>query len=169
VSTTFWGTLIVLVFSVSFYLMRVYWRMSVPPQHHDDDDDGDADDVPDQLDDAELDEVVRAPVANQITNEVDKDQIAQFVTTIKNAEQQVGEHIIAALQHADTVAVLTTVVIGPDGSQHVISAALNPKRMQQVQQILSAAEQERELENPCFGFHCLVKPKSPGTNPTTRT
>ena len=139
--------------------------MSVPPQHHDDDDD----DVPDQVDEAELDETLRAPAANQITNEVDKDQIAQFVTTIKNAEQQVGEHIIAALQHADTVAVLTTVVVGPDGSQRLISAALNPKRMQQVQQILSAAEQERELENPCFGFHCLVKPKPAKTDPANRT
>ncbi len=139
--------------------------MTVPPQHDDDD----KDDGPDQFEDAELDEVVQTPAANQITNEVDKDQIAQFVTTIKNAEQQVGEHIIAALQHSDTVAVLTTVAIGPDGSQRVISAALNPKRMQQVQQILSAAEQEREPENPCFGFHCLVKPKSARTNPAKQT
>ena len=30
-------------------------------------------------------------------------EIARFVSTIKNAEQQVGEHIIKALQHADTV------------------------------------------------------------------
>jgi hypothetical protein len=42
----------------------------------------------------------------------------------------------------------------------VISAALNPARMQQVQEILSAAEQEREEEEPCLGFHCLVKPKT---------
>lgn len=85
--------------------------------------------------------------------------IAQFVTTIKNAPQQIGEHIIQALQHADTVAVLTTVVIGPDGQQRVISAALNPKRLQQVQEILQAAQEERIEEEPCFGFHCLVKPK----------
>ena len=80
-------------------------------------------------------------------------------TTIKNAEQQVGEHIIAALQHNDTVAVLTTVAVGADGQQRVISAALNPERMKQVQEILTAAEAEREPEDPCFGFHCLVKPK----------
>lgn len=85
--------------------------------------------------------------------------IAQFVTTIRNAPQQIGEHIIQALQHADTVAVLTTVVIGPDGQQRVISAALNPKRLQQVQEILQAAEQERIEEEPCLGFHCLIKPK----------
>ncbi len=98
---------------------------------------------------------------NRVAAETDTDgkKIAQFVTTIKNAEQQVGEHIIQALQHADTVAVLTTVAVGQDGQQCVISAALNPERMKQVQEILLAAEQEREEETPCFGFHCLVKPK----------
>lgn len=97
---------------------------------------------------------------NQIAKKVDNSQIAQFVTTIKNAEQQVGEHIIRSLQHPETVAVITTVVMGPDGQQRVISAALDPRRMQQVQEILQAAEEEREEEEPCVGFHCLIKPKS---------
>ena len=97
----------------------------------------------------------------QVTEDRDqKKQIAQFVTTIKNAEQQVGEHIIAALQHNDTVAVLTTVAMGADGQQRVISASLNPDRMKQVQEILQQAEKEREEEEPCVGFHCLVKPRS---------
>lgn len=91
--------------------------------------------------------------------QVDQQQIAQFVTTIKNAEQQVGEHIIRALQHDNTVAVITTVAMGPDGQQRVVSAALNPERMQQVQELLQAAEEERVQEEPCVGFHCLVKPK----------
>ena len=95
----------------------------------------------------------------RVGDQIDSNQIAQFVTTIKNAEQQVGEHIIAALQHPDTVAVITTVAMGPDGQQRVISAALNPDRMQQVQEILKTAEDEREDEEPCVGFHCLVKPK----------
>ncbi|WP_372716782.1 hypothetical protein [Novipirellula sp.] len=94
-----------------------------------------------------------------VTNDVDSQQMAQFVTTIKNAEQQVGEHIITALQHEDTVAVITTVVIGDDGQQRVVSAALNPARLQQVQELLQAASDEREDEEPCVGFHCLVKPK----------
>ncbi|TWU08225.1 hypothetical protein [Stieleria varia] len=88
-----------------------------------------------------------------------KKQIAQFITTIKNPAQQVGEHIIAALQHDDTVAVITTVAMGPDGQQRVISAALDPARMQQVQEILQAAEDERVPEEPCVGFHCLINPK----------
>lgn len=96
----------------------------------------------------------------RVSTKVDPGQIAHFVTTIKNAEQQVGENIIRALQHEDTVAVLTTVVMTPDGQQRVVSAALNPARLQQVQEILTAAEQERQEEEPCVGFHCLVKPKS---------
>lgn len=102
----------------------------------------------------------------RVPEKVDQGQIAHFVTTIKNAEQQVGEHIIRALQHEDTVAVLTTVAMTPDGQQRVISAALDPDRLQQVQEILQAAEQEREPEEPCIGFHCLVKRKPiPGINP----
>ncbi|TWU35954.1 hypothetical protein [Novipirellula artificiosorum] len=95
----------------------------------------------------------------QVPSKPDQHQIAQFITTIKNAPQQVGEHIIAALQHENTVAVITTVAIGPDGQQRVISAALNPARLEQVQEILEAAVEEREEEEPCVGFHCLVKPK----------
>ncbi|MCS7470144.1 hypothetical protein NZK35_26155 [Stieleria sp. ICT_E10.1] len=88
-----------------------------------------------------------------------KDTIAQFVTTIRNPEAQVGQHIIQALQHDDTVAVLTTVALGADGQQRVISVALDPDRMAQVQEILTSAEAEREDEEPCVGFHCLIKPK----------
>jgi hypothetical protein len=55
--------------------------------------------------------------------------------------------------------VITTVAIGSDGQQRVVSAALNPERMQQVQELLQAADEEREEEEPCVGFHCLIKPK----------
>lgn len=96
----------------------------------------------------------------EIVEKVDPQQMAHFVTEIKSAEQQVGENIIKALQHDGTVAVLTTVVRGPDGQQRVVSAALNPSMMAQVQQVLMTAQDEREPEEPCVGFHCLVKPKS---------
>ena len=103
------------------------------------------------------------PPSGQVVQEAEKvgpQQMAQFVTTIKNAHEQVGEHVIRALQHPNTVAVITTVVMGPDGQQRVVSASLNAQRMQQVQELLSAAEQECEQEEPCVGFHCLVKPQS---------
>lgn len=106
-----------------------------------------------------------SPVKVKVAAKVDKEKIAQFVTTIKNAEQQVGEHIIAALQHEDTVAVITTVMMGPDGEQRVVSAALNQHRMEQVQEIMQAATDEREEEEPCVGFHCLVKPKPKDSQP----
>ena len=98
------------------------------------------------------------------TAEVDQKQMTRFVTTIKNAEQQVGEHIIRALKHNDTVAVITTVVVGRDGQQHVVSAALDPERMQQVEELLQAATDERVDEEPCIGFHCLVRPKNETEN-----
>lgn len=98
-----------------------------------------------------------------VVEKADIQQLQHFVTTIKTAEQQVGENIIQALQQQGTVAVLTTVVMGNDGQQCVVSAALKPEMMQQVQMILAQAQQERIDEEPCVGFHCLVKPKQ-GTN-----
>lgn len=98
-----------------------------------------------------------API--QAVPNADPQRIVHFVTTIKNAEQQVGEHILQSLQHADTVAVLTTVGVGPDGSQMIVSAALSPAKLAQVNEILQSAQQERAGEEPCFGFHCLIEPK----------
>ncbi len=94
-----------------------------------------------------------------VTNKVDRNQLKQFVTRIKTAEQQVGEHIITALQDPDTVAVLTAVVVGSDGTQAVVSAALNPDLLKQVQELLHTAEEDRDEEVPCVGFHCLLKKK----------
>ena len=99
------------------------------------------------------------PDLPNVIEKVDRKQLQQFVTTIKTAEAQVGEHIIRALQNDDTVAVITTVVAGPDGQQRVVSAALDPDLMNQVQVLLVRAEKERQDEEPCFGFHCLIKPK----------
>lgn len=95
----------------------------------------------------------------QVQPKADPDQLLQFVTTIKNAEQQVGEHIITALRQDNTVAVLTTAAVGPDGQQRVLSIALNAERLSQVEEVLKQAIEEREPEDPCVGFHCLVKPK----------
>ena len=103
------------------------------------------------------------PKRSEVIQKVDQQQLQHFVTTIKSAEEQVGENIIRALSHDDTVAVLTTVVEGPDGQQQVVTAALSPDMMDQVRDVLMTAEKEREPEEPCVGFHCLVKPKSEPT------
>ena len=62
-----------------------------------------------------------------VTTHVDGNQIKQFATQIKSAEHQIGEHILTALQDPETVAVLTAVVVGLDGTQSIVSAALEPE------------------------------------------
>ncbi|MCA9126443.1 MAG: hypothetical protein KDB22_05135 [Planctomycetales bacterium] len=106
-------------------------------------------------------------VANnaQAVKNADAAEIARFVSTIKDIDQQVGEHVIGALRHADTVAVLTSVVVGPGGQQHIVSAALNPSRMAQINELLACAAIEREEETPCVGFHCLIKSKKAAPSP----
>ncbi len=94
-----------------------------------------------------------------VTHDVDASQIKQFVTRIKSAEQQIGEHILTALQEDGTVAVLTAVVVGADGGQRIVSAALDPNMLQQVQLLLADAQTQRNEEIPCVGFHCLLKRK----------
>lgn len=104
-----------------------------------------------------------------IVQHVDPKQIKQFVTQIKSAEQQVGEHIVKALQDDETVAVLTTVVVGGDGGQHIVSAALDPKILQQVQHLLRDAQSQRHEEIPCIGFHCLLKRKDQDDEATEKS
>lgn len=108
---------------------------------------------------SEADKADANDVALQVQTKPDANQLQQFVTTIKNAEQQVGEHVIAALQQDNTVAILTTAVVGPDGQQRVVSVGLNDERLAQVEEILKQAAEERQDEEPCVGFHCMVKPK----------
>ena len=94
-----------------------------------------------------------------VTSRVDGNQIKQFATQIKSAEHQIGEHILTALQDPETVAVLTAVVVGLDGTQSIVSAALEPEILEQVQRLLRDAEDKRDEEVPCIGFHCLLKRK----------
>jgi hypothetical protein len=97
------------------------------------------------------------PVAQNAT----PPEVARFVSKIKNLEQQIGEHVVQALQYPDTVAVLTTVVIGPSGDQHIVSASLNPSKMAQINALLQEASEQRVEDEICLGFHCLLKPKKP--------
>ena len=98
-----------------------------------------------------------------VAQTVDRSAIRHLVTQIKSAEHQIGEHILTALQDDDTVAVLTAVVAGTDGSQQIVSAALDPDMLSEVQKILHNAEKKRKDETPCVGFHCLLKQKDETT------
>lgn len=86
-------------------------------------------------------------------------QVQRFVSTVKDMQTQIGEHVLAALQHEGTVAVVTSVVVGPGGKQHIVSAALDPQQAAVVNGLLAGARQQRVEEEQCVGFHCLVKPK----------
>ena len=88
--------------------------------------------------------------------------LRQHITPLISIERQVGAHVIHALQQEHTVAVLTTVVPGPDGSQCIVSVGLNADHMEDVQQLL-ADSQQIEPRVPCVGFHCFVQP--PGEPP----
>jgi hypothetical protein len=102
------------------------------------------------------------PTPPAVVEKVDVRQLPHFVSPLRSIEQQVGENIMQALHHDDTVAVLTTVVMGGDGVQRIVSAALDPHLMSEVQAILASAQAERQEEVPCIGFHCLLK-KRPET------
>ncbi len=95
----------------------------------------------------------------QVAQNASSQQVARFVSKIKNLDQQIGEHVVQALQHTDTVAVLTTVVLGPSGDQHIVSAAISPSKMAQINALLQDAVEDRIDDEICLGFHCLVKPK----------
>ncbi|HBE69575.1 MAG TPA: hypothetical protein DDW52_15625 [Planctomycetaceae bacterium] len=86
-------------------------------------------------------------------------QVQRFVSTVKDMQTQIGEHVLAALQHEGTVAVVTSVVVGPGGKQHIVSAALDPQQAAVVNGLLAGAHEQRVEEEQCVGFHCLVKPK----------
>lgn len=86
-------------------------------------------------------------------------QVSHFVTSIKDVHQQVGEHVIGALQQPNTVAVITSVVVGPGGKQHIVSAALDPQKAALVNQLIAGAKQQRREETQCVGYHCLLAPK----------
>ena len=96
----------------------------------------------------------------QVAQNATSQQVARFVSKIKNLEHQVGEHVVQALQHPETVAVLTTIIIGPSGDQHIVSAALSPAKMAQINALLQDAVEERVDDEICLGFHCLLQPKS---------
>jgi hypothetical protein len=133
--------------------------MSVPPgrgdllPRHDDEDDDIDTGLPDD------------PALPNVVQHADEGQLQHFVTTIKSAEAQIGEHIINALRADNCVAVLTTIVVDSTGRQNIVSAALDPDRMLMVQEALGEAEKERDKEVPCVGFHCYVRPKGENGTP----
>jgi hypothetical protein len=83
--------------------------------------------------------------------------LPQFVTVLTPMEQQVGMHVINALQHPETVAVITTVAMGKDGMQRIVSVGLDPETLQQIEELVVNAREERTKRVPCIGFQCVLE------------
>ena len=66
---------------------------------------------------------------------------------------------MAALDHGDTVAVLTTIT-GSRTGQQVVSVPLTGEHVQQVHSLIEEIHESDEPERvPCVGFHCLLDKK----------
>ncbi len=89
----------------------------------------------------------------------------RFVTSLAPVEQQVGVHVIRALQAPETVAVLSTVTMGPDGHQRIISVGLDDALLEQVRGLLAEASEERTERVPCVGFHCRLEDRDIESDP----
>ena len=82
--------------------------------------------------------------------------IPTLVTPIKSLAGQVGAHVMAALEHGDTVAVLTTIT-GSRTGQQVVSIPLTAEHVQQVHGLIEEIHESDEPERvPCVGFHCHI-------------
>jgi hypothetical protein len=82
--------------------------------------------------------------------------IPTLVTPIQNLAGQVGTHVMAALNHGDTVAVLTTIT-GSRTGQQVVSIPLTAEHVQQVHGLIEEIHESDEPERvPCVGFHCHI-------------
>jgi hypothetical protein len=87
----------------------------------------------------------------------DPRQPQALVSPLKTIELQVGEHVVRALQVEHTVAVVTTVIVSPDGSQSIVSMPLDDGQMSHVQQLLAEVAPSSEAGRvPCVGFHCYL-------------
>ena len=87
--------------------------------------------------------------------------LPKFVTKLAPLEEQVGVHVITALQHPKTLAVLTTVATDGGGGQQVVSIALDADRFEQIQKLLATAPRAGKRRVRCVGFHCHFEDDTP--------
>jgi hypothetical protein len=85
--------------------------------------------------------------------------LPQFVSPLITLDHQVGAHVIHALKQDNTVAVLTTVMPGPGGTQVIASVGLDAALLGQVHELLEQAQSDQEAGVPCVGFHCFLPPQ----------
>ena len=100
-------------------------------------------------------------MSEDIKPEDNKDEgIPHLVTNLQPIANQIGEHVLTALEHEETVAVLTTVT-GSKNGQQVVSIPLTGEHLQQVHGLIEEIHESDEPERvPCVGFHCFIEDKS---------
>ena len=86
------------------------------------------------------------------------DKTPQYVTRLQTIERQVGEHVLAALEDPEAVAVLTTIASGLRADR-VVSVPLSRDQVADITQILAQAqiEPEEEEEETTIGFHVILE------------
>ncbi len=90
----------------------------------------------------------------------EQEGVPRLVTPLRPIAQQVGEHVLTALEHNETVAVLTTVTGSRNGEQ-VVSIPLTGQHLQQVHGLIEEIHESDEPEHvPCVGFHCFIDDES---------
>jgi hypothetical protein len=88
--------------------------------------------------------------------DVQEEGIPHLITPLHPIAGQIGEHVISALEHEETVAVLTTIT-GSKSGQQVVSIPLTAEHAQQVHGLIEEIHASDEPERvPCVGFHCFI-------------
>jgi hypothetical protein len=91
----------------------------------------------------------------------EQEGIPHLVTNLRPIAHQVGDHVLAALEQDETVAVLTTVTSSRNGQQ-VVSIPLTSEHVQQVHILIEEIHESDDPEQvPCVGFHCLINKEKP--------
>jgi len=93
-----------------------------------------------------------------MTDEAPK-KTSQYVTRLQTIERQVGEHVLAALEDPEVVAVLTSIAPGLR-SDRVVSVPLDGYQVADITQILAEAQaepEEEEDEDTTIGFHVVLE------------
>ncbi|MBC8201520.1 MAG: hypothetical protein H8E86_05680 [Planctomycetes bacterium] len=98
----------------------------------------------------------------QVEKQIEKQEgVPHLVTPLHPIANQVGEHILHALEVEETVAVLTTVT-GSKNGQQVVSIPLTGDHLQKVHGLIAEIHESNEPERiPCVGFHCYVDSEKP--------
>lgn len=85
--------------------------------------------------------------------------VPTLISPLHPISLQIGEHVLAAMEHEETVAVLTTITGSRSGPQ-VVSIPLGPDHLLKVHEFLKEIHQSEDPQNiPCVGFHCYIDQK----------